>query len=63
MKNLMFSKTYSFVNEKFPAETISQFCAFRFNYQALPFQARRIQKLKTISISVGRLNTLKNLKI
>lgn len=58
----MFSKTYSFVNEQFAAETITQFFAFRFNYQALLCQARKIQKLKTNSVSVGRVNTLKKSK-
>lgn len=52
----MFSRTYYFLNA---AETTSQFCAFRFDYQALLCQARKIQKLRANSISVGRVNTLK----
>lgn len=42
----MFSKIYSFVNEQFAAEINTQFCAFRFNYQALLFQARKKPKIK-----------------
>lgn len=42
----MFSKTYSFVNEQFAGKTITQFYAFRFNYQALLFQAKKIEKIK-----------------
>lgn len=48
------------MNEQFAAEINTQFCAFRFNYQALLFQVRKIQKLKPKS--VGRVNTLKNPK-
>lgn len=42
----MFSKTYSFVNEQFSGKTITQFYAFRFNYRALLFQAKKIEKIK-----------------
>lgn len=58
----MLSKAYSFVNEQFAAEINTQFCASRFNYQTLLFQVRKKQKLKTNSINVGRVNTLKTSK-
>lgn len=46
MKIPVFSKTDPLVNKQFAGKTITQFYAFRFNYQALLFQARKIQKIK-----------------
>lgn len=62
MNIFVLSKTEPLANRQSVRKTITQFCALCFNYKALLFQARQIQKLKTNLISIGEINNFKSSK-